>query len=74
MTSFASAFADRLDPKPDPWLADPAGWVRDRLGEHLWSKQVEILESVRDNRRTAVHSCHGAGKSAQRRSTRAMDR
>jgi hypothetical protein len=54
---------DRLWPTPDPWLADPAGWVRSRLSEHLWSKQVEILESVRDHRRTAVHSCHGAGKS-----------
>jgi hypothetical protein len=30
----------------------------------LWSKQREILESVRDHQRTAVHSCHGAGKSA----------
>ncbi len=57
------ALRARVYPKPDPWLADPAGWVRTRLEEHLWSKQVEILESVRDYRRTAVHSCHGAGKS-----------
>lgn len=57
------ALRARVWPKPDPWLADPAGWVRARLDEHLWSKQVEILESVRDHRRTAVHSCHGAGKS-----------
>lgn len=42
---------------------DPVGWVRDRLGEHLWSKQRDIAESVRDNRRTAVKSCHNAGKS-----------
>lgn len=28
-----------------------------------WSKQVEIAESVRDHTRTAVRSCHGAGKS-----------
>ena len=53
----------RMYPQRDPWLDDPAGWVRTRLEEHLWSKQVEILESVRDHRRTAVHSCHGAGKS-----------
>lgn len=53
----------RVYPQRDPWLDDPAGWVRTRLDEHLWSKQVEILESVRDHRRTAVHSCHGAGKS-----------
>lgn len=42
---------------------DPVGWVRDRLGEHLWSKQQHIAESVRDNRRTAVKSCHDSGKS-----------
>jgi hypothetical protein len=45
------------------YLNDPIGWVRDRLGEHLWSKQREIAESVRDNRYTAVQSCHDAGKS-----------
>lgn len=37
--------------------------MREKLGEHLWSKQVEIAESVRDNRLTAVQSCHGIGKS-----------
>lgn len=42
---------------------DPALWAREKLGEHLWSKQVEIAESVRDNRLTAVQSCHGIGKS-----------
>jgi hypothetical protein len=55
--------ADLLDPRPDPYVRDPVGWVRDRLGERLWSKQVEIAESVRDNRYTAVHSCHDVGKS-----------
>ena len=30
----------------------------------LWSKQREICESVRRNRRTAVPSCHDVGKSA----------
>lgn len=42
---------------------NPALWVKDQLGEHLWSKQVQITESVRDNRLTAVQSCHGPGKS-----------
>jgi hypothetical protein len=55
--------ADLLDPTPNPYVDDPAGWVEHRLGERLWSKQVQILESVRDNRRTAVHACHAAGKS-----------
>jgi hypothetical protein len=42
---------------------DPELWAREKLGEHLWSKQIEIAESVRDNRLTAVQSCHGIGKS-----------
>jgi hypothetical protein len=45
------------------YRADPVGWITDRLGEHLWSKQREIIESVRDNRYTAVQSCHDVGKS-----------
>lgn len=44
---------------------DPVGFVMGDggLGEHLWSTQRRIMESVRDNRRTAVPSCHGSGKS-----------
>jgi hypothetical protein len=48
---------------PDYYRDHPADWVADRLGEHLWSKQIEVAESVRDSRRTAVQSCHGVGKS-----------
>ena len=33
------------------------------LGEFLWSKQKQIIETVRDNRLVAVRSCHGIGKS-----------
>jgi hypothetical protein len=54
--------ADLLDSSESGWPRDPVGFVTDRLGEHLWSKQREIIESVRDHRRTAVASCHGAGK------------
>lgn len=43
---------------------DPVVWARDILGVHLWSKQREVGESVRDHKRTVVASCHGAGKSA----------
>lgn len=60
--SVDSALA-RLFPEPDPHIHDPKGWINERLGEFVWSKQVEILESVRDNRYTAVQSCHDAGKS-----------
>lgn len=42
---------------------DPVGFVHERLGEHLWSRQRDIMCSVRDNRYTAVQSCHGIGKS-----------
>jgi len=47
----------------DEYRDDPTGWVDSRLGEFTWSKQRDVLASVRDNRRTAVHSCHGTGKS-----------
>jgi len=43
-------------------LNDPPWWVKTWLGITLWQKQVEIIESVRDNFRTYVRSCHGAGK------------
>lgn len=41
----------------------PVEWVAERTGEHYWSAQREIAESVRDNRYTAVHSAHELGKS-----------
>lgn len=57
--------ADRkgIAERAERYAGDPAGWVRDRLGYAPWSKQTEILESLRDNRRTAVRSGHGVGKS-----------
>lgn len=45
------------------YTIDPVLWGKLKLGEHWWSKQREIAESVRDNRRTAVQSSHGVGKS-----------
>lgn len=45
------------------YRADPALWARERLGAHLWSKQLDIANSVSNHRRTAVKSCHGSGKS-----------
>lgn len=50
----------------NPWAGyahDPVGFVRDGLGEGIWSKQIEILESLRDHKRTAVPACHAPGKS-----------
>ena len=44
------------------WVREPVTWAHERTSTFLWSKQREIFESVRDHRRTAVKSCHGAGK------------
>jgi hypothetical protein len=54
---------DKLFPKPARYLWDPVGWAQEKMRLYLWSKQIEIMESVRDNPRTAVKSCHGPGKS-----------
>lgn len=53
----------RLFPQPNKYLNDPVSWCEDKLGDFLWSKQKEILDSVVRNRYTAVKSCHGPGKS-----------
>lgn len=45
------------------YARNPVGWVRERLGQVVWSRQADIMSSVRDHRRTAVRSCHGVGKS-----------
>lgn len=45
------------------YRTDPVGFVTEALGEQVWSKQVDILESLRDNKRTAVPACHAPGKS-----------
>ena len=42
---------------------NPNWFVQEVLGNTLWSKQREIIESVRDNEMTTVRSCNGAGKS-----------
>lgn len=52
-----------LYPVPAPYLSSPSRWINDVLGEHVWSKQEEICNSVVDNKYTAVKACHGPGKS-----------
>jgi phage terminase large subunit len=54
--------ADIFDPPVDPYAQDPAAWAWDFLGIHLWSRQRDVAESVRDHSRTAVRSGHGIGK------------
>jgi len=45
------------------YVDDPVGFINERLGEHLWSKQREVAESVLVNRHTLVKSAHDQGKS-----------
>ncbi|MFJ8043841.1 DEAD/DEAH box helicase family protein [Kitasatospora sp. NPDC096147] len=44
------------------WADDPVGFVEDVLGESQWSRQREILDALVSNRRVAVPSCFGSGK------------
>lgn len=62
-SGIGSAWLELLNPQRRTWLEDPELWAKERLGVTLWSKQVEILEAVRDNSDVAVHSCHEIGKS-----------
>jgi phage terminase large subunit len=64
MSPLISALLAQADPQPDPYAADPVGFAKDILGFDAWSKQREILESVRDHERTAVRASHGPGKTA----------
>lgn len=59
----AQLFAELADPVTARHKRDPVGWAKQRAGIDLWSGQRRIIESVRDNRLTAVHSCHEIGKS-----------
>ena len=56
----ASEFAQRRSRQAE--VDDPVLWVTNHLGDHMWSKQREVLESLRNNKRTLVASCHAAGK------------
>lgn len=53
----------QLETRRRRWRKNPALWAQERLGVYLWSKQIEIMEAVRDNRKTSVQSCHEIGKS-----------
>jgi phage terminase large subunit len=47
----------------DKYRKDPVAFCREILGVEPWSKQIEILEAVRDHMRVAVRSGHKVGKS-----------
>ena len=42
--------------------ANPVWFIENVLGQKLWSKQAEVVESVWRHKRTAVASAHGTGK------------
>lgn len=62
-TSRWAVAADLVDPPELKWRRDPVGWIHERARAETWSKQREIIQSVRDHHNTAVHSCHEVGKS-----------
>lgn len=55
--------AEQREADAERYRADPALWASAKVRIRPWSKQREIMTSVVAHRRTAVHSCHGAGKS-----------
>lgn len=59
----ASAFRELAAPRDLIYRREPVRWAKEVASVDLWSKQREILESVRDNKRTVVKSCHQVGKS-----------
>lgn len=61
-SAITDAFDDLTREKVD-YAKDPARWAAERAKMHIWSKQREVMESIRDNRRTVVRACHSSGKS-----------
>jgi hypothetical protein len=41
---------------------DPQWWAREVLGVELWDGQIDVLNSIRDHKKTAVKACHAPGK------------
>ena len=46
----------------DEYRENPVFFVEHALGHKTWSKQREILQSVREHKKTAVRACHGSSK------------
>ena len=63
LLALVNELREGVDPRWARYRNDPVSFVTHGLGESVWSKQVEILNSVRDNKRTAVPACHAPGKS-----------
>ncbi len=59
---FFERLCDAYFPPDDPHRKDPVGWVRDVLGEQLWSGQAKMIESTTKFRKTVVKAAHSVGK------------
>jgi hypothetical protein len=46
------------------YRSDPAAFFEEQLRMTLYSRQLEIVEAVRDHERVAVRACNGSGKTA----------
>lgn len=57
-----NSLANTADEAIQTWRNNPVEFCLDVLGTRLWSKQQDIINSVRDNRYTVVRSGHGVGK------------
>lgn len=61
-TGLMAGVAEMWNPAKE-YTRRPAEWIADKPKEYAWDVQRAIAESVRDNRYTAVPSCHESGKS-----------
>jgi hypothetical protein len=43
-------------------LRDPVRFASHMIGATLWEREIEILQSIKRNRRTAIKAAHGVGK------------
>ena len=43
-------------------IQDPVLFASHVLGVDLWAREVEILQTIKSHRRTAIKACHGVGK------------
>lgn len=43
-------------------IQDPVLFASHVLGVDLWAREVEIVQTIKSHRRTAIKACHGVGK------------
>src|SRR6266481_2012071 len=43
-------------------VSDPVLFANHILGVALWAREVEIVQTIKSHRRTAIKACHGVGK------------